>query len=257
MPRFQMDDSIYDDPAVTQAGTAAFGLYSLCGTYCARHLTDGIVPTEIATRYGTPEWIQKLVRAGLWGTAPGGYEDLRWAANGNLTKQKVLADRAKRAELRNPMILKAVRTRDGDWCRYCGHKVNWSDRRGTYGATYDHIIPGLLGGVANLVVACRSCNSAKGDRTPDEAGMTLLDPRTQIRSRSDLGTTQNRSGSDLTPSPSLTRREGRARSNGAGAPRAAEKPKPPWCGGCDEATRLTLDDNPRRCPDCHPLVEAT
>lgn len=218
-----MDDSLSDDLAVIQAGTAAFGLYARCGGYCARYLTDGFVPSEIAAAYGTPEWIQKLLRAELWETVPGGYQDTRWLANGNLLKGQVLADRAKRTELRNPMILKAVRDRDGDWCRYCGHKVNWNDRRGTYGATYDHIIPGLLAGVENLVVACRSCNSAKGYRTPEEAGLTLLNPRTRVRPRSDLNGTQVRPESDLTPSPSLTGRKGaRAR-----APRGAGGAPPP------------------------------
>jgi hypothetical protein len=33
----------------------------------------------------------------------------------------------------------------------------------------------------------------------------------------------------------------------------------PWCGRCDEETRLTEDDdgrNVRRCPGCHPLADA-
>ncbi|SRR5229473_800563 len=220
-----MDDSLYDDPAVIRAGTAAFGLYARCGDYVARQLLDGFVPSEIATQWGTAEWTGKLLAVGLWENVPGGYLDTRWEANGNLTRSQILADRAKRTELRNPMILKAVRDRDGDWCRYCGHKVNWNDRRGTYGATYDHVTPGLLAGAENLVVACRSCNSAKRDRTPGEAGMTLLNPRTQIRPRSDPDRTRVRSGSDLTPSPSL--RSGRARARAARDGADARPPPPP------------------------------
>jgi len=34
-------------------------------------------------------------------------------------------------------------------------------------------------------------------------------------------------------------------------------PRPPWCGDCDEQTRLTSEDHPRRCPVCHPLREAS
>lgn len=34
------------------------------------------------------------------------------------------------------------------------------------------------------------------------------------------------------------------------------KTRPPWCGECDETTRLT-GDPPRRCPDCHPLAVVT
>ena len=33
---------------------------------------------------------------------------------------------------------------------------------------------------------------------------------------------------------------------------AARAPKPTWCGCCHESTRMTHDDRPRRCPDCHP-----
>jgi hypothetical protein len=39
------------------------------------------------------------------------------------------------------------------------------------------------------------------------------------------------------------------------APRPADRD--PWCGQCDEKTRLTRDDQPRRCEVCHPLREAS
>jgi hypothetical protein len=39
--------------------------------------------------------------------------------------------------------------------------------------------------------------------------------------------------------------------------RGSRPPRPPWCGSCDEQTRLVGDDIPRRCPDCHPLKEAS
>lgn len=32
---------------------------------------------------------------------------------------------------------------------------------------------------------------------------------------------------------------------------------PTWCGRCNEQTRLTDDDRPRRCPDCHPSSPRT
>jgi hypothetical protein len=37
----------------------------------------------------------------------------------------------------------------------------------------------------------------------------------------------------------------------------AGPPKPSWCRGCDERTRMTGEDSPRRCPNCHPLREAS
>ena len=92
-----MDDSIYDDPAVARAGTAAFGLYSRCGVYVARHLLDGHVPSEVAAQYGTPEWIRKLTESGLWETVPGGHFMPRYLVD-NPSKDKVLAERKAKAE---------------------------------------------------------------------------------------------------------------------------------------------------------------
>jgi hypothetical protein len=50
--------------------------------------------------------------------------------------------------------------------------------------------------------------------------------------------------------PDPLRPDGRAGPAGP-ADRAA---RPPWCGECDEATRMLDPDRPRRCPDCHPLA---
>jgi hypothetical protein len=78
----------------------------------------------------------------------------------------------------------------------------------------------------------------------------------QRDSRSDIAVTHTtptrrvgRSKNDL-PDPS--RVNGRASPAGSSADAAG----PPWCGECDERTRLLGDDSPRRCPACHPLAEA-
>lgn len=58
--------------------------------------------------------------------------------------------------------------RDGHKCAYCE-----SNRY----LTLDHICPKSKGGLntwENLVTCCFSCNSKKGDRTPEQAGMKLL-----------------------------------------------------------------------------------
>lgn len=92
-----MDDSLYDDPAVIRAGTAAFGLYARCGDYVARQLLDGFVPSEIATQWGTPEWNRKLLAVGLWETVPGGFHMPRYLVD-NPSRDKVLADRKAKSE---------------------------------------------------------------------------------------------------------------------------------------------------------------
>ena len=60
--------------------------------------------------------------------------------------------------------------RDGGRCRYCGVEVYEAP-------TLDHAIPKAQGGPGtrdNLVLACQTCNSKKANRTPEEAGMTLM-----------------------------------------------------------------------------------
>lgn len=73
MAYFQMDDGFDSDSRVMRAGTAAFGLYARCGIWVADQLTDGFVPSELATLYGTREWIEKLVASGLWSPVEGGF----------------------------------------------------------------------------------------------------------------------------------------------------------------------------------------
>lgn len=63
---------------------------------------------------------------------------------------------------------KNIIKRDGHKCAYCG--------RSDIPLTIDHIIPKAKGGEdkwENLVCACFKCNNKKGDRTPEEAGMSL------------------------------------------------------------------------------------
>jgi hypothetical protein len=97
VPRFQVDDLFYDAPAVSRAGTAAVGLYFRCGVYVARHLLDGRVPSEVATQYGTPEWVTRLTDAGLWETVPGGHFMPLYLAD-NPSRAQVLAERQRKSE---------------------------------------------------------------------------------------------------------------------------------------------------------------
>jgi hypothetical protein len=98
---FLLDDDWDNDPRVVRAGTAAFGLYSRCGMWVARHLTDGFVPAEQAASYGTREWAAKLVDVGLWTTVEGGYQmpdyqTLNPSAEKVRKRREQYADRQKR-----------------------------------------------------------------------------------------------------------------------------------------------------------------
>ncbi|PZR93581.1 MAG: HNH endonuclease [Stutzerimonas stutzeri] len=60
--------------------------------------------------------------------------------------------------------------RDGFSCAYCGSVEE---------LTFDHVIPKSRGGESafeNALLACARCNSRKGNRTPEEAGMVPRHP---------------------------------------------------------------------------------
>ncbi len=63
-----------------------------------------------------------------------------------------------------------VLTRDEFTCQYCG-SIGSVNR-----LNYDHVVPRANGGKTtweNIVTACYKCNSKKGARTPEQAGMKL------------------------------------------------------------------------------------
>lgn len=65
---------------------------------------------------------------------------------------------------------KNIHIRDHYMCQYCGSRDN---------LTLDHVQPVSRGGKShwkNVVTACYRCNSKKGNKTPEEAGMPLMQP---------------------------------------------------------------------------------
>lgn len=79
MTWFKCDDQLADHPKVMALGDdrlPAVGLWTICGTYCAKHLTDGFVSEPVARMYGGPKAariIAALTRVGLFEVVPGGY----------------------------------------------------------------------------------------------------------------------------------------------------------------------------------------
>jgi len=64
---------------------------------------------------------------------------------------------------------RSIFARDNYACQYCGQHSK--------DLTVDHVVPKRLGGKStweNLVCCCRKCNTRKGDKTLDKAGMVLL-----------------------------------------------------------------------------------
>ncbi len=120
---------------------------------------------------------------------------LRLVIDGKAEALEVDEDRPYRSEnleMAAPVVIRLVRyievprrfrrqvtntflfARDEYTCQYCGrHRSNLGYRESL---TRDHVVPKSRGGGngwSNVVTACSRCNLDKGDRLPDEAGMTL------------------------------------------------------------------------------------
>ncbi|HUV05942.1 MAG TPA: HNH endonuclease [Armatimonadota bacterium] len=64
---------------------------------------------------------------------------------------------------------RSILARDNYTCQYCGHQSR--------DLTVDHLVPKRFAGKSaweNLVCCCRRCNSRKGDKTLEQANMTLV-----------------------------------------------------------------------------------
>lgn len=71
--------------------------------------------------------------------------------------------------------------RDVRACRYCGSQMDSPLVSDVF--ALDHVVPRSKGGrddESNLVTSCQSCNSAKGARTPEEAGMKVMPLREAV-----------------------------------------------------------------------------
>ena len=68
--------------------------------------------------------------------------------------------------------------RDQNTCQYCGNSHPLSQ------LSFDHVLPRSRGGKTtweNVVCCCLKCNGRKGDRAPEQVGMTLI--RKPVRPR--------------------------------------------------------------------------
>jgi hypothetical protein len=168
-----------------------FGFVSRCAVSSAGYATDYFVSEAVAASKGGPNWRSwagVAERAGYWTRVI--VEDrpgfLLVKDSDNLfhirLKDEVEWERARKRDVNNPKLVVPVRVRDGDGCRYCGEVVDWNASRGKRSGTYDHRPPGVPAkGAENLVVACRGCNSVRGDDPDADEYLPLLDVPTGPR----------------------------------------------------------------------------
>lgn len=94
------DDNFADHPKVAGLSDQAFRLHTSGILYCAKYLTNGVVPVAQAARL-TPgfkkEHVRELITAGLWDSQGDGYhihDYLQW----NRSREQILSERARKSE---------------------------------------------------------------------------------------------------------------------------------------------------------------
>jgi hypothetical protein len=94
IPWFKVDDGFHGHPKVVELSLGAVGLWTLCGSWCAKYLTDGFVPDKTVVRLGgTPEQAAELFGVDLWLAADGGFSFRDWEQYQPL-KSDIEAERA-------------------------------------------------------------------------------------------------------------------------------------------------------------------
>lgn len=79
MTWFKVDDKLYTHRKVRALSKGALALWVLAGSYCADHLTDGVIqPSDVGWLGGTDEEVAELVEAGMWDEHPDGWEFHDW-----------------------------------------------------------------------------------------------------------------------------------------------------------------------------------
>jgi hypothetical protein len=104
MTWFKVDDSLHGHPKLVELESGprfaeAIALWTIAGSWCAHHLTDGRVPTAALRKlvpFPAAKAAAELVRVGLWTEADGGYQFHGWS-DYQPTKERVEADRAANA----------------------------------------------------------------------------------------------------------------------------------------------------------------
>jgi 5-methylcytosine-specific restriction endonuclease McrA len=215
MAWMRLEVSYIDHPKFLALSDGAFRLWHEGKSYCEKHLTDGLIPRVAAKGFRTfndkrRKELQTPVKgyqSPLWESHDVGFfmhdyldhNDSRELARARINKstEERVANRRRKDVGRDRTLVRLIRARDGDLCRYCGVVVNWVDRRGRQAGTYDHINPGGPDSLTNVVVACRSCNSAKGNRSLAEVAVIGM----RLRPAPDLAGTKPELSPETKPEP--------------------------------------------------------
>lgn len=123
MTWLKVDDSILDHPkwvrAIRDGGSGVIHLWLAMATWSARHLTDGVIPSDMFDTVGGPQRRRKealaaLVRSGLCTVDGQGTVAIHDFTEHNPSREKVLSDRARVAENQRKHRLTYKVTSDAD-----------------------------------------------------------------------------------------------------------------------------------------------
>lgn len=163
----------------------AFGFVGRCAIQSGLHLTDYVVTHATAAMVAGMERVdfilQVAIEAGYMTPVEiDGKRSYKIVDDDTFIhlrlKKEVEWDQQRQRDNSNTAITVPVRLRDGDTCRWCGVVVNWRDRKGARGATYDHLEAKQRDTTPEtVVVACKSCNSSRKD-TDTPKGIDQLLP---------------------------------------------------------------------------------
>lgn len=134
MPWFKVDDSFYDHPKIFDAPDCVVALWVRAGSWSARNLQDGFVPSSLPARLcDDPETaVQGLLDRGLWRRAKGGYQFHDWS-DYQPTREEALAAQSRKSaggQLGNHRRWHVARGVVDPTCRYCApsHSDRSTDR---------------------------------------------------------------------------------------------------------------------------------
>lgn len=97
MTWFRVDDKFHSHVKPARAGLAAVGAWTLAGSWCGDHLTDGKIPREVAHKLAPKGVWEKLCQAGLVTPTGEGYE-LHDFLDWNPSAEAVKAERSRKSE---------------------------------------------------------------------------------------------------------------------------------------------------------------
>lgn len=192
---FRVDDGFIGHPKVTYAAellTKGKGdrkrgrgrivaVWLEAGLHCSKYGTDGFVATRELEHFLTDAdpaaVMDACVTARLLTHEQDGYRVHNWDVYQPLAepaKDRQAID-AKRKQLSHfKALLADVRNRDMGRCRRCGRLVDFRNRAGAEGGTYDFADPQQPIGLANVFVCCRDCLNRHDSAVSDSS--RLLPP---------------------------------------------------------------------------------